>query len=69
MLCEVILAVSPLLAIAGGFMATTLSSMTKQGLDAYAGAGGVAEECISNIRTVTTFNASRKESERYPNLI
>jgi hypothetical protein len=47
-------------------MAVTLSSMTKRGLEAYAGAGGVAEECISNIRTVTTFNAYKKESDRYP---
>lgn len=65
LLLAVILAVSPLLGIAGGFMATTLAGMTKKGLDAYAGAGGVAEECISNMRTVTTFNASRKEGERY----
>jgi ATP-binding cassette, subfamily B (MDR/TAP), member 1 len=58
------LAVTPLLGVAGGFMAMTLSSMTKRGLDAYGNAGGVAEECISNIRTVTTFNAYKKESER-----
>ncbi len=46
-------------------MATTISNMTKRGLDAYAGAGGVAEECIGNMRTVTTFNAYAKESARY----
>jgi ATP-binding cassette subfamily B (MDR/TAP) protein 1 len=58
----VILAVSPLLMIAGGFMARTISSMTKRGLEAYANAGGVAEESISNIRTVTTFFGDSKES-------
>jgi ATP-binding cassette subfamily B (MDR/TAP) protein 1 len=61
----VILAVSPLLMIAGGFMAKTLASMTKRGLEAYANAGGVAEESISNIRTVTTFSGDSKEGARY----
>lgn len=57
------MAVSPLLMVAGGWMAKTLTSMTKKGLDAYATAGGVAEECISNIRTVTTFGGDQKESK------
>lgn len=61
----VILAISPLLAAGGAFMAYTLSTMTKRGLDSYAGAGGVAEESISNIRTVSTFNGQQKESLRY----
>lgn len=46
-------------------MGYLVSNMTKDGLDCYAGAGAVAEETISNIRTVSSFNANSKEGERY----
>lgn len=62
----VIISVTPILVILVGIMTIKVGAMAKKSLEAYALAGGVAEECISNIRTVTTFNASKKESARYP---
>lgn len=61
----VIIAVSPLLVIAGGLMAKMLSSITTKELDAYAKAGSIAEEVLSSIRTVAAFGGERKEIERY----
>eukprot|EP01113_Clastostelium_recurvatum_P006565 TRINITY_DN1297_c0_g1_i1.p1 TRINITY_DN1297_c0_g1~~TRINITY_DN1297_c0_g1_i1.p1 ORF type:complete len:1417 (-),score=461.68 TRINITY_DN1297_c0_g1_i1:319-4464(-) len=61
----VILAVTPLLAIAGGFMARMMSELTKKGQDAYAKAGSVAEECLQAIRTVVMFSGEDKETQRY----
>ncbi|KAF2077589.1 hypothetical protein CYY_001130 [Polysphondylium violaceum] len=61
----VILALTPLIAAAGAFMTKMMADLTKQGQDAYAKAGGVAEEKIGNIRTVTTFSGEMRESEKY----
>jgi ATP-binding cassette, subfamily B (MDR/TAP), member 1 len=46
-------------------MAKTMQNLTKKGLDSYASAGSVADECISNMRTVTTFSGDQKEAARY----
>mgnify|MGYP000257563118 CR=1 FL=1 len=50
----VILAVLPVLAVSGYLIFFT-TSLTKGELDAYAVAGGIAEEVLSGIRTVTAF--------------
>eukprot|EP01133_Synstelium_polycarpum_P000374 gene374-436_t len=61
----VITSVSPLLAFGGGFMAKMMTEMTRQGQEAYARAGGVAEENISSIRTVATFAGEARATARY----
>ncbi|XP_063965443.1 ATP-dependent translocase ABCB1-like [Lytechinus pictus] len=61
----VIMAVLPVLVISSGFMAHVISVMTKQEMKAYSQAGGVAEEVLSCIRTVTAFGGQKKELERY----
>ncbi|KAJ7379512.1 ABC transporter B member 11 [Desmophyllum pertusum] len=61
----VIIAVSPLLMIAGGVMAKLLTSFTTKELDAYAKAGSIAEEVLSSIRTVAAFGGEKKEIVRY----
>ncbi|ELU04466.1 hypothetical protein CAPTEDRAFT_135774, partial [Capitella teleta] len=61
----VILAVSPLLAIAGGFMARVGANMASKELEAYAKAGAIAEEVLGAFRTVVAFSGEEKECERY----
>ncbi|XP_070567625.1 ATP-dependent translocase ABCB1-like isoform X2 [Ptychodera flava] len=61
----VILAVSPLLAVAAFAMTKLVTSMTSTELDSYAKAGAVAEEVLSAIRTVAAFGGEKKESDRY----
>ncbi|CAG8499839.1 12693_t:CDS:10, partial [Cetraspora pellucida] len=61
----VLCAVFPLMATAGGFMAKALSKGTSEGQDAYAAAGGVAEQVLSGIRTVVAFGGQKLEVERY----
>ncbi|KAF0430296.1 P-loop containing nucleoside triphosphate hydrolase protein [Gigaspora margarita] len=61
----VLCTVFPLMAAAGGFMARALSRGTSEGQDAYAAAGGVAEQVFSGIRTVTAFGGQKREIERY----
>ena len=51
----VILAVLPVLAISGYLWFYVTTAFTKGELDAYAVAGGIAEEVLSGIRTVTAF--------------
>ncbi|CAG8762839.1 9902_t:CDS:2, partial [Acaulospora morrowiae] len=61
----VLCAVFPLMAIAGGIMAKAISNDTTKGQDAYAAAGGVAEQAISGIRTVVSFGGQEREINRY----
>lgn len=61
----VLLAVMPLLAIAGGFMAKMMSKMASKGQEAYAKAGSIAEEVFSSIRTVSSFSGEKRELRRY----
>jgi len=55
----------PILAGAGGWMAVNLSSLTSMSEKAYRGAGGVAEQAISGIRTVQSLSGEEREKERY----
>lgn len=48
----VILAIVPVLAVAGGVYAVVLTGLVAKGQQAYSGAGGVAEQMISAVRTV-----------------
>ncbi|KAN0050692.1 hypothetical protein ACTA71_003837 [Dictyostelium dimigraforme] len=61
----VIFALTPLIAAAGAFMTKMMADLTKKGQDAYAKAGGVAEEKIGSIRTVSTFSGEPSEVKRY----
>ena len=45
------------------FKVTT--SFTEKELDAYATAGGIAEEVLSGIKTVTAFSGQQEELDRY----
>ncbi|EDO49737.1 predicted protein [Nematostella vectensis] len=61
----VILALTPLMVIAGGIMGKVISVFTSKELEAYAKAGAIAEEVLSSIRTVAAFGGEKKECERY----
>ncbi|KAK4292716.1 hypothetical protein Pmani_034533 [Petrolisthes manimaculis] len=61
----VVLAMFPLLAIAGGIMAKLQANLSTVAMDKYAKAGSVAEEVLSGIRTVVAFGGEEKEVERY----
>ncbi|OQR83389.1 ATP-binding Cassette (ABC) Superfamily, partial [Thraustotheca clavata] len=64
-LALVTLAISPLIAASGYFMIKTTAKATQNGVEAYAEAGGIAEEALSNIRTVHMFNASENFVNKY----
>ncbi|GBB85298.1 hypothetical protein RclHR1_11860005 [Rhizophagus clarus] len=55
----------PLMMIAGAFMAKAVSGGSAEGQDAYAAAGGIAEQVFSNIRTVLAFGGQSRELARY----
>jgi len=65
LLTFVILSVVPLLVISGGLFAKVSASATAQGQEAYARAGGIAEEVLSLIRTVVAFGGEEREIERF----
>jgi ABC-type bacteriocin/lantibiotic exporter with double-glycine peptidase domain len=52
----VILSLLPLSAILGAMFGKVMASAATQGAASYAAAGGVAEESIASIRTVTSLN-------------
>lgn len=64
-LALVTLAVIPLLAIAGGAYTLSISTISKKAETAYAECGMVAEEVISQIRTVQTFVGESRAIEKY----
>lgn len=61
----VILAVVPLIAACGATYAIVLTGLTSKGAAAYAEAGGVAEQAISQVRTVYSFVAEDKTLKKY----
>ena len=61
----VVLAVLPVLAISGYLFFYVTTEFSKSELDAYAKAGGVAEEVLAGIRTVTAFSGQKDEVKRY----
>ncbi|WAR14100.1 MDR1-like protein [Mya arenaria] len=60
-LALVLLSLSPLLVVSSAFMGKLMVSFSKREQDAYAAAGSVAEEVLSCIRTVTSFNGQRQD--------
>lgn len=63
----VTLAIVPLIAVAGGAYTVIMSSLSKRGEDAYAEAGKLAEEVISQVRVVYSFVGEEKAIEAYSN--
>ncbi|UJR28455.1 hypothetical protein I4U23_009695 [Adineta vaga] len=61
----VILSVSPLLFFSAMIITKITAKMTSQELKAYAKAGAVAEEVLSSIRTVFSYNGAAYEVKRY----
>ncbi|XP_064599295.1 ATP-dependent translocase ABCB1-like isoform X2 [Liolophura sinensis] len=61
----VMMSLSPLLAICASFMGKFVASFTKREQESYAQAGKVAEEVLSCIRTVVSFNGHKREIDRY----
>ncbi|XP_065439363.1 ATP-dependent translocase ABCB1-like isoform X1 [Chrysemys picta bellii] len=61
----VILSVSPLLSAAATVGSIFLASFTTKELTAYARAGAVAEEILTAVRTVVTFNGQMKALAKY----
>ncbi|KAJ6684730.1 ATP-BINDING CASSETTE SUB-FAMILY B [Salix purpurea] len=59
------LAVVPLMAVAGGTYTIIMSTLSEKGEAAYAEAGKVADEAISQIRTVYSFVGEEKAIEEY----
>ncbi|KAJ3124101.1 (ABC) transporter [Physocladia obscura] len=55
----------PLMAGVGIIMFGTLTKLTARGQDAYAEAGGVAEQVISGIRTIYSFSLQSRFAEKY----
>ncbi|GAB1600866.1 hypothetical protein Ahia01_000364800 [Argonauta hians] len=65
----VMLSITPVAGLAVAFAAKVAKDMTQKELDAYSGAGDVAEEVISSIRTVVAFGGETKECQRYEYLL
>ncbi|KDO25357.1 hypothetical protein SPRG_09182 [Saprolegnia parasitica CBS 223.65] len=64
-LALVLLAVAPLVAGSGYWMIKAITAATQVGVDAYGEAGGIAQEALSNIRTVHVFNAMTSFALKY----
>ncbi|KAG6551372.1 hypothetical protein Mapa_007018 [Marchantia paleacea] len=61
----VTLAVVPLIAVAGGYYAYALTGLTSRSAEAYERAGSLAEETISQVRTVYSFVGEQKSVQHY----
>ncbi|CAJ0565333.1 unnamed protein product, partial [Mesorhabditis spiculigera] len=61
----IMMSLSPVLIICGGFMARLMASATAAEMKKYAVAGQIAEEVLTSIRTVFAFNGQEKECQRY----
>eukprot|EP01105_Mastigella_eilhardi_P027107 TRINITY_DN81_c0_g2_i4.p1 TRINITY_DN81_c0_g2~~TRINITY_DN81_c0_g2_i4.p1 ORF type:complete len:791 (+),score=234.57 TRINITY_DN81_c0_g2_i4:116-2488(+) len=61
----VIVSVTPLLIVSAGIMGVVMRKFTARSQDEYAKAGGVAEEVIACIHTVTAFGLQEREAQRY----
>lgn len=68
-LALVTLAVVPAIALAGGFYAYALTGLTSKSQQAYAEAGGIAEQNISQVRTVYSFVGEQKATQSFSNAL
>ena len=64
-LALVVLGATPIMGATFGIFITVTGKWSKKGQEAYAVAGGIADEAVSSIRTVNAFNAQEREAERY----
>jgi ABC-type multidrug transport system fused ATPase/permease subunit len=60
-----LIAIMPVMILFTAYNSMISSKMTEKEQNAYAGAGSVAEEVFTNIRTVCAFNGQAKEIKRY----
>ena len=65
----VVLSCCPFIIISTAMVAKIQSTLTQKELQAYAGAGSVAEEVFAGIRTVFAFSGERKEEQRFSKLL
>eukprot|EP00897_Mesotaenium_endlicherianum_P002209 jgi/Mesen1/2015/ME000148S01116 len=65
LLSLVMLSSVPLLVVCGGVMSWVISKAATKGQEAYAEAGGLAEQCISAIRTVASFAGEARAEKEY----
>lgn len=65
----VMLAVMPLIAVAGGILAKVLTWGTSRRAEAYEKANVVASQSISNIRTVASFQAEEPIYKRFSDML
>ncbi|XP_030388573.1 multidrug resistance protein homolog 49 isoform X2 [Scaptodrosophila lebanonensis] len=65
----VVLTCCPFIIVSTAMVAKIQSSLTEKELKSYSGAGSVAEEVFSGIRTVFAFSGERKETERFSKLL
>ncbi|KAJ1920965.1 hypothetical protein H4219_001018 [Mycoemilia scoparia] len=61
----VVCAILPFMVISVGIMGVVISKLATKSQDQYAGAGAVANEVLSSIRTIMAFNSQERELERY----
>ncbi|KAF9353097.1 Multidrug resistance protein 1 [Mortierella sp. AD094] len=61
----VLLTSVPLMAAAGAFMSKFATDTSVDGQNAYAKAGGVAEQAIASIRTVVAFDGQKRELKKF----
>ncbi|EQC30402.1 hypothetical protein SDRG_11977 [Saprolegnia diclina VS20] len=61
----VLFALTPFIGLSAYYMTKAISDAVQNGVDAYAEAGGVAEEALSNIRTVHMFHAMERIAAKY----
>ena len=64
-LALVMLAVCPLIVLAGALTGKVMASLTSKEQTAYAEAGAIAEQAISAIRTVVAFGGEGEELKRF----
>jgi ATP-binding cassette, subfamily B (MDR/TAP), member 1 len=68
-LALVMIALMPLIAVAGGILAKVFTSGTTQRAEAYAKANTMSSQAISNVRTVQSFQAEESMLSRYTDLL
>lgn len=68
-LALVLTACFPLLAGAAALMSTMVAKESDKGNDAYAAAGGIAQQVLSGMRTVVAFGGEHRAAQRYSALL
>ncbi|TDH68641.1 hypothetical protein CCR75_009079 [Bremia lactucae] len=68
-LALILLAFTPFIAFTAFFSMKVLSSATQEGLDSYGKAGAIAQEALSNVRTVHMFNSIDHFIAKYQNAL